>query len=162
MLLQSQRRFVSGDVEDVDERGSQAQSRLGQPDGMDVRPHKILIGHIKAGRGHLARDHSLLVAEKVAVVWASGGAVGEHERGLPRPPGTAGALGVVGRGRRDVAQADDVERRDVDAELHSRTSRTAPAASRRKRSSRSSRTSACTCAVCSRASRPAPVAATVR
>ena len=49
-----------------------------------------------------------------------GGAVGGHQRrlaGSPRPPG---ALGVVGRGGRHVAETDRVEAGDVHPELHGR------------------------------------------
>jgi hypothetical protein len=54
------------------------------------------------------------------VVRAARGAVGEDEGGLTAAARPAAALGVVRRGRRDVAHVDDVELGDVDAELHGR------------------------------------------
>ena len=59
-------------------------------------------------------------AEEVLVVAVPARAERVHERGLPAAPGAAGALGVVGRRRRYVAQVDDVQRGDVDAQLHRR------------------------------------------
>ena len=58
------------------------------------------------------------VAEVVGVVSVARGAVGDDERGLPGPAGPARPLGVVGRCRWDIAQADGVEAGDVHAELH--------------------------------------------
>src|SRR3989442_8066874 len=40
---------------------------------------------------------------------AAPGTVREHQRRLPAAPGSAAALRVVGRGRRDIAQVDEVE-----------------------------------------------------
>ena len=59
-------------------------------------------------------------AEIVLIVRALRGAVGHDQRGLAGASGAPGALRVVGRGRRHVAHVDGVERRDVDAEFHSR------------------------------------------
>ncbi len=58
--------------------------------------------------------------EEVLVVRAAGGAVGEDQGRLTAPARATAALGVVGRGRRDVAHVDHVELGDVDAQLHGR------------------------------------------
>lgn len=50
----------------------------------------------------------------------AGGAVGGDEGGLAAAPGTAAALGVIGRGGRHVTHHDGVERGDVDAQFHRR------------------------------------------
>ncbi len=50
----------------------------------------------------------------------AGRAVRHHQRGLPGPSRAAGPLGVIGRGRRHVAQPDGAQRVDVHPEFHRR------------------------------------------
>ncbi|MCY1546954.1 hypothetical protein D9M68_829850 [compost metagenome] len=64
--------------------------------------------------------HAYRVSEVILVVRALRRAVGYDESGLSAAPRSARALGVVSRGRRRIAQVDDVELRDVDAQLHRR------------------------------------------
>ena len=108
---------------EVKDRGERlAEVRLGHlhPDGMDVRAHEIAIAHVDARRGHRARDHLAGLAEEILVVRAASGTVGEDQRRLPAATGPAAALRIVGRGRRDVAQVDEVQLGDVHAQLHRR------------------------------------------
>ena len=93
----------------------------GEPDGLKRwLSTRSRFARSRSGGAHLAVDHRLRVAEEVLVVRALRRAVGENERRLAAAAGATAALRVVGRRRRDVAQVDGVQRRDVDAELHRR------------------------------------------
>ena len=108
---------------EVEHRGERlAEVGLGHlhPDGVDVGAHQILVAQVDARRGDGTGDHLARLAEEVLVVRAAPRAVGEDQRRLAAAAGPAAALGVVGRRRRHVAQVDDVELGDVDAELHGR------------------------------------------
>ncbi len=87
---------------------------------MDVGPDQIFVGQVHARWCDGAGDHALRAIEEVLVVRAAGCAVGKDERGLSAPAGAPAALRVVGRRRRNVAQVDDVQLGDVDAQLHRR------------------------------------------
>src|SRR5262249_34277972 len=69
---------------------------------------------------HNAADHLFRGTEVVLVMRALGSAIGDDERSLTRAPSAPGALCVIRRCWWHVAHVDSVERRDVDAELHSR------------------------------------------
>jgi hypothetical protein len=92
----------------------------GEPDRLQVAFEQLTVGQVDQGRAHLAVHHLPRLAEEELVVRAARGTVGDHQRCLATAPGAAGALGVVGRRGRHVAQIDGIERRDVDAELHRR------------------------------------------
>ena len=79
---------------------------------------EVLVAEVQARRRDGAGHHVPRVAEPVGVVGVAGGAVGDHERRLAGAAGPAGALRVVGRRGRDVAQAHGVQAGDVHAELH--------------------------------------------
>ena len=113
-----ERRLVPGKVENVPHRLPQVQPRRAQPDGVEVRADQFLVRQVQTRGRDLAPDHPLGAAEEVLVMGAAGGAVGEHERRLAAPTRAAGPLRVVGGGRRDVAEAHDVELRDVHPQLH--------------------------------------------
>ena len=68
------------------------------------RADQVFVGQVEPRRDDRAGDHVARAAEPVAVVGVAGGAVGQDQRLLAAATGAAGALGVVGRGRRDVAQ----------------------------------------------------------
>ena len=106
------------DVDQVDHAGFEVQRAGGQPDRMGMRANQVLVAQFEPGRGHRTGDHVLTAGEIVGVVGVSGGAVGQHDRGLPGPASPAGTLSVVGRGRRDVAHPHHVEASDIDAEFH--------------------------------------------
>ncbi len=81
-------------------------------------PHQVLVGHVDARGADLARHHELGPAEEPLVMGAASRAVGEDQRRLAAATGPPGALGVVGRRGRHVAEVDHVELGDVDAQLH--------------------------------------------
>ena len=87
---------------------------------MNVRTNQVPVAEIDAGRRHRSGDHSGRLAVEVLVVGTSSGTVGEDQGGLPAASRTPAALRVVGRRGRNVAQVDEVELSDVDAELHGR------------------------------------------
>ena len=74
----------------------------------------------RAQAGGRCRSPSRSAAEVILVVRTLRRAVGHDQRRLAGASGAPGALRVVGRRRRHVAQVDGIERRDVDAELHGR------------------------------------------
>ena len=115
---QRKRRLLAGYVEQVRERAAERLVDGAQPDRVDVAADEVLVGELEARRADLPRDHAVGPAEEVRVVRRPGRAVREHQRRLARAPGAAGPLGVVGGRRRHVAEPDDVELADVDAELH--------------------------------------------
>ena len=117
---QVQAGVVAADVEQLGERAVQVLAGLGEPDRLDVRADQVLVGQVEPGRGDRSADHLGRAAEVVLVVGVAGGAVGDDQRGLPGPARPAGPLRVVGRGGRDVAQADGAQRVDVHAEFHRR------------------------------------------
>ena len=106
------------------ENGREGLAEIGfgdfHPDGVDVGAHQVAIAQVNPRRGDGAGDHAVGVFEVILVVGAATGAVGINQGGLAATTGTAAALGVVGRGGRDVAQVDDVKLGDVHAELHGR------------------------------------------
>ena len=118
--LQLERRVVAFDVEQLGERAAERLAGLGEPDRVDVGADEVLVGEVELRRRDLAGDHPLRAAEEVLVVAVAARAERVDQRGLAAAAGAAGALRVVRRRRRDVAQVDDVQRRDVDAELHRR------------------------------------------
>ncbi len=85
-----------------------------------MRADEVLVGQVEPGRDDPARHHPLRPAEVVLVVEVAGGAVRCDQRRAPAAARAPGALGVVGGSRWHVAQADGVQRRDVDTELHGR------------------------------------------
>src|SRR5574341_2485042 len=56
--------------------------------------------------------------EEVLVVAVERSAIGEDETRLPLPPSAPASLGVVCRGRRDVAKMHQIQVRDVHAQFH--------------------------------------------
>ncbi len=118
MILQGERGRLAGEVEQVLEGATQAQIRLGQPDGVDVRAHEVLVGQIQPRWRDRSRDHRVLMAEEVLIVRAARGAIREDQCGLPAPARPAAALRVIGGRGRHVAQVDHVELGDVHAQLH--------------------------------------------
>jgi len=79
---------------------------------------QIAVGKIQGRRAHHAMHHLVGMLEEPLVMRAERRAVGDDQRLLAGTPGTATALGVVGRGRRDIAQVDGVERGNIHAQLH--------------------------------------------
>ena len=120
ILLQIKGWVFAPDFENLGERPAQIETGLGQPYGVNVGADEVFVGNLGARRQDGSGHHLLRPPEEVAVVRAAGGAVGVDEGRLPASAGTAAALGVVRRGRRYVAQADDVEIGDVHAEFHGR------------------------------------------
>ena len=102
------------------QRSAQVRPRGLHPDGVHVRADQVPVPQIDARRRHCSGHHAGRLAVEVLVVGAAPGAVGEDESGLPPAPGASAALRVVGRSGRNVAQVDEVELGDVDAELHGR------------------------------------------
>src|SRR4051794_31376493 len=82
--------------------------------------NEILVGEVELRWRDLAGDHPFRPGEEVLVVAVEARAERVDERGLATPAGPSGALRVVRRGWRDVAQVHDIERCDVDAVLHRR------------------------------------------
>ena len=105
-------------VQQVTDAVAQPLAGLGEPDGMHVALDQFAVGQVERRRIHLAVHHPHGVAEVVLVMRALAGAVGDDERRLSGPAGTAAALRVVGRRGRHVAHVDGVQRRDVDAKFH--------------------------------------------
>ena len=87
---------------------------------MDVGLDQVLVRQVEPRRRDRTGDHSLRALEKVLIVWAATGAVGEHQCRLPAASCPSAPLGIVGRRGRHVAHIDDVELGNVDAELHRR------------------------------------------
>src|SRR5690606_32708699 len=71
-------------------------------------------------RANFAMHHRLWVAEEVLVVRALRGAVRQHQRSLSAAARATAALRIVRGRRRDVAQVDGVQRRDIDTKFHRR------------------------------------------
>ena len=115
---QRERWGVARHVEQLGQRAVQVLAGLGEPDRLHVGLDEVLVGQVEPRRSDGAADHLRRAAEVVLVVRVAGGAVGDDEGRLPGPSGAAGALRVVRRGGRDVAQADGGQVLDVDAELH--------------------------------------------
>ena len=108
------------EIQNRRQRSAQVRPRDLHPHGVNVRANQIAVPEIDAGRRHRTGDHPGRLAVEVLIVGAAPGAVGEDKGGLPASSRTPAALRVVGRGGRNVAQVDEVELGDVDAELHGR------------------------------------------
>ena len=106
------------EVEDRRQRPPEVRSRRLHPHRVDVGADEVAVPEVDARGLDRPRDHPGRLAVEVLVVGASSRAIGEDERGLPSAPGATASLRVVGRGGRHVPQVDEVELRDVDAELH--------------------------------------------
>ncbi|MCY1297154.1 hypothetical protein D9M70_465820 [compost metagenome] len=91
-----------------------------QPLGMDMGGEQVGVYEVDRRSLHDTGDQIDPPLEVILVVRALRRAVGYDESGLSAAPRSARALGVVSRGRRRIAQVDDVELRDVDAQLHRR------------------------------------------
>ena len=102
------------------QRSAKVRPRGLHPDGVHVRADQVPVPQVDARRRHRSGHHASRLAVEVLVVGAAPGAVGEDESGLSAAPGASAALRVVGRSGRNVAQVDEVELGDVDAELHGR------------------------------------------
>lgn len=85
---------------------------------MDVGTDEIAVAEVDAGRRDGAGDHIGGLFEIVLVVRTAARAVGVDERWLAAAARSAAALGVVGGRGRHVAQVDDVQLGDVDAQFH--------------------------------------------
>ncbi len=131
----------------------QIQIRAFHPDGMNVRADQVTVPQIDTGRRHRSGDHPGGFAVEVLIMRAAPCAVREHQGGLSAAACASATLCVIGRRRRHVAQVDEVELGDIDAELHRRGAERSGSFPSRKRSSRSCRSREVTWAVCSRASR---------
>ena len=107
-------------VQDRRQRSAQIRLRGLHPDGVNVGTDQVPVPEIDAGRRHRTSDHPGRLAIEVLIVGAAPGAVGEDQGGLPASSRAPAALRVVGRRGRNVAQVDEVELGDVDAELHGR------------------------------------------
>ena len=91
-----------------------------KPNRTKMTLDEISVREVEERRTYLAMHHGLRVAEEILIVRALRGGIREHECSLPAATRSTTTLRVVRRRRRNVAQVDGVERRDVDAELHRR------------------------------------------
>ena len=83
-----------------------------------MSPQERLICQVETRRPHTPRDHIRATAEEILVVTVERSTIGEDQARLSLAPSAAAALGVIGRGRGDVAQVNQVEVGDVHAQLH--------------------------------------------
>src|SRR5712692_4714855 len=87
---------------------------------MKMSPDQRLVGQIKPGRSHAAGDHFLSTLKKVLVVAVDRPAIGEDQAGLSLSAGPTAPLYVIRRRRGDVAEMDEVEISNINAEFHRR------------------------------------------
>src|SRR5262245_4745986 len=85
-----------------------------------MRLDQVFVGEVEARGRDLAGHHPLGPPEEVLVVRAPRRAIGDDERRLAATAGAATPLRVVRWRGRHVAQVDDVEAGDIDAQLHRR------------------------------------------
>ena len=85
-----------------------------------MRTDEVAVAKVDPGRRHAAGNHPDRLTVEVLIVRAASGAVGEYHGRLPASAGASAALRVVGRRRRNVAQIDQVQLLDVDAQFHRR------------------------------------------
>jgi hypothetical protein len=91
-----------------------------QPDSVKMAAKKILVEQIESGSFDLSMNHPDRIGEKVLIMGALGGAIGEDESGLTATAGASASLGVVGGSRRDISHIYSVESGDIYAEFHRR------------------------------------------
>src|SRR6516162_50501 len=87
---------------------------------MQVGSNEVAVRELDRRRAHDAAYHRFGSLEIILVVRTLRRAIGHDQSRLAGSAGPAGALRIIGRGGRHVAQIDRVQRRDVDAELHGR------------------------------------------
>src|SRR5271157_6002662 len=93
---------------------------LREPGGLHVSPQERFICQVETRGADIPRDHIRATAEEILVVTVERSAISEDQARLSLAPRAAAALGVIGRGRGDVAQVNQVEVGDVHAQLHGR------------------------------------------
>ena len=109
---------VLAQLQDILERGAQAQVRFGEPDRMDMRAEEVLVSQVESRRCDGTRHHGFRPLEEVLIVRAPRGAIREDQRRLAAAPRAPAALCIIRRRRRHVAQVDRVQFADVDAKFH--------------------------------------------
>ena len=117
---QRQRSILGIQFQNVFQRLPEIGLRRLHPHRVDVRADQVAIAEVDAGRRYRSGDHPDGLAVEVLIVRAAPRAVGEDQRRLPAATGAPAALSVVGRRGRDVAQVDEVQLLDVDAQFHRR------------------------------------------
>src|ERR1039458_1078200 len=83
-----------------------------------MRAHEIFVGQVEPRRGDLSGNHAIRALKEILVVWTACRAIREDQRRLTAAARSATALGVVGRGWRDVPHVHYVKLGDVHAKLH--------------------------------------------
>ena len=100
-------------------------SRPGKSDfadgeGIQMRQEQFAIAEVEPWRLNRTGDQLGLLLEVVPVVRRVAGAVGEDQGALSASSGSAGTLRIVGGVRWRVAQMNDAQAADIDAQLHGR------------------------------------------
>ena len=85
---------------------------------MQMTLDELAVGQVEGRRIHLAMNHAYRVTEEILVVGRLSCTVGNDQRGLSGTTGTTATLSIIGRRRRDVAQIDGIQRRNVDPKFH--------------------------------------------
>ena len=98
------------EIEDVRNVGRQLLARFRQPDRVQMCAHEVAVRQLDRRRTHDAADDRVAAVEIILVVRRLRRAIGYDQRRLARPPRPSGALRIIGRGRRDVAEIDRVQR----------------------------------------------------
>jgi hypothetical protein len=84
-----------------------------------MRTQEAFIGKVQPWRPDASRNHLLAAPKEVLVMTVEGPAIGEDKTGLALPSRSATSLGIIRRRGRDIAQMDEVQVGNVNAQLHS-------------------------------------------